>query len=93
MTLKAEITRIKRRWHQGREFIDVAFMDTNPVNREKFIGEINLFRPEPTDIQALNLNEGCTCTLKIQQVMEIRNGAPVVRAQIQDVKQPTQKAA
>ncbi len=85
---KAEISRLESRWSKGNQYITVGFVDTNPVSSQRYKGEIEMFRPDPTEVQTLGLVEGATCTLHVTQIMEIRGGNPVVRCRISNLVKP-----
>ena len=88
MKMDAVVTSIKSRWSKGNEYVSVSLMDSNNVIAERFASEVELYRPEITEIRAMGLVEGATCTLQIRSIPEVRNGVPVVKATLKNVKTP-----
>lgn len=84
MTLNAIISQVKEtprvnKLGQQVVYRDVFLADTNTDFQTRYPGEV-VIRPEEKEFQDLKMAEGVKLIVHIKQVLEVRNGLPVVRA-------------
>ena len=86
MILNAFISQVKSKaavtkGGQSVVYHDVFLQDASSDMATRFPGEI-VIRPDDEQFKALSMAEGVKLTVYIKQILELRNGLPVVRANL-----------
>lgn len=90
MNIKGIITQVQERKATNKAgqpvvYRDVFIGDSNTDPATRFPGELVL-RPLDEEFQTHKMAEGVKLDLYIRQVLEVRNGLPVIRAYIRPLK-------